>query len=389
MIGGSAPCYIIAEISCNHEGDFSEARKIIEAAAKAGADAVKIQTYKAETMTRDFKTRPKGTMWENLDLYKLYEKAHTPWEWHSDLAKIAADLGMHMFSTPFDETSVDHLVEMDVPVLKLASFEVVDTKLIEKIAKTGLPVIMSNGMTDFLEMNEAIETLRAHGTKDLAITHCNSGYPAAFDEVNLATMAAIEGIFDVVVGLSDHTIYADDKTFGRPMAHVTPLEAVRFGAKIIEVHLMMDREKARALHAANEGGFDWPFSREPQELEKMIRMIREYERTGQIAYDTQEEAQAALRTHGRVCFDPTEKEISSRTLRPSLWAVSDIKAGEALRFAAEDKSGNFDSIRPAGGMHIRHTDFIAGKRARRDIQAGEPLNWDMVDLSAAKKDTHG
>jgi pseudaminic acid synthase len=380
-IGGTAPCYIIAEISCNHEGDFNEARRIIEAAAAAGVDSVKLQTYKAETLTRDFKTRPKGTMWENIDLYKLYEKAYTPWEWHKDLAKIAGDLGLQMFSTPFDETSVDHLMDMNVPVMKVASFEVVDTKLIEKIAKTGLPVIISNGMTDFLEMKESIDTLKAFGTKDIAVTHCNSGYPASFDEVNLKTMKAIEEIFDVVVGLSDHTIYADDKTFERPMAHVTPIEAVKMGAKIIEVHLMMDREKGRALQAKNEGGFDWPFSRNPAELKKMVDMIRTFEKNGSIPFDSKEEEKEAQRTHGKVTFDPTQKELASRIARPSLWVVQDIKAGEPFKFAAEDKTGNFDSIRPSGGIHIRHTDLINGKRAARDIKAGEPLTWDMVKIA--------
>ncbi len=377
-VGGTAPCYIIAEVSCNHDGNFAEARRIVEAAAQAGVDAVKLQTYKPETMTRDFQTRPKGTMWESLDLYKLYQKAHTPWEWHGELKKIANDLGLHFFSTPFDETAVDQLMDLGVPVMKVASFEVVDTKLIEKIAKTGLPVMISNGMTDFLEMKESIDTLRLHGAQDIAVTHCNSGYPASFDEVNLKTMSAIAEIFDVVVGLSDHTIYADDKTYERPMAHVTPLEAVKYGAKIIEVHLMMDREKGRALHVKNEGGFDWPFSREPSELAKMVQMIRSFEAHGAVHYDTQEEVKEALRTHGTVCFEPTQKEIASRSCRPSLWVVQDVKAGEPLRFAAEDKSGNFDSIRPGGGIHIRFADVLEGKSTTRDLKAGEPLSWDMV-----------
>ncbi len=379
-VGGNAPCYIIAEISCNHEGDINEAKRIIKAAADAGADAVKLQTYRADTMTRDFDTKPTGTMWENIDLFKLYEKAHTPWDWHPELAKMANDLGMHMFSTPFDETSVDHLMDMKVPVMKIASFEAVDTKLIEKVAKTGLPVIISNGMTDFLEMKESIDILRAHGCKDICVTHCNSGYPASFDEVNLHTMKAIEEIFDVTVGLSDHTIYADDIGKTRPMAHVTPLEAVKFGAKMIEVHLMMDREHARKLNEKNEGGFDWPFSREPAELKKMIELIRAFEAKGSIEYDNEDEASQARRTHGQVRFDPTEKEINSRVLRPSLWVVADVKKGEALKFAAEDKTGNFDSIRPSGGIHIRFTDFINGKTAARDIKAGETLQWDMIKL---------
>lgn len=378
-IGLDQPVYVIAEVSCNHEGDFDEARKIIEVAAQGGADAVKLQTYTADTMTRDFKTKPQGTMWENIDLYKLYQKAHTPWDWYGKLAKVAADNGVHIFSTPFDETAVDFLVDQGVPVLKAASFELVDTKLLEKMGRTGLPVIMSNGMTDFLEMDEAVRTLRSAGTRDLAILHCNSGYPASFDEVNARTIPAIASLYDVVAGISDHTIYADDKNFKQPMAHVTPLEAVRFGARIIEVHLMLDREKGRQLHAKNEGGFDWPFSREPAELKFMIDMIRNFEKTGVIEYATEDERAAAARTHGNVCFDPTSKELKSRVLRPSLWVVEDIKAGDTLHFAG-GRPGNVDSIRPSGGLHIRFADYIEGAVATRDLPAGVPLAWDMVDV---------
>ncbi|MAM33931.1 MAG: pseudaminic acid synthase [Micavibrio sp.] len=380
-IGGDAPAYVIAEVSCNHEGDIKEARRIIEAAARAGADAVKIQTYTPETMTRDFKSKPEGTIWENTDLYSLYAKAHTPWEWSFELKELAENLGMHLFSSPFDETAVDFLVdELKVSVLKVASFEVADTKLLEKMAKTGLPIIMSNGMTDYLEMAEAVEILRKNGCSDLALLHCNSGYPAAFAEANLKTMQAMEGLFDTVVGVSDHTLFMDHKNCEQPMAHITPVEAVRMGAKVIEVHLMMDREHGRQLFEKDEGGYDWPFSMEPDELKKMVDMIREFERTGNVFYSDEEEAIAGL-VRGQVTFEPTEKEKNSRKLRPSLWCVKDVKKGDALKFAAEDKEhGNFDSIRPGGGLHVRFTDFIEGQKASRDIKAGEPLDWDMVGV---------
>jgi pseudaminic acid synthase len=376
-IGPGHPCYIIAEVSCNHEGNFDEARRIVEASAYAGADAVKLQTYTADTMTRDFKTRPTGTMWENIDLYKLYQKAYTPWDWYEKLGKIAVDLGMQFFSTPFDETAVDFLVAQGAPVLKVASFEVVDIKLLEKMAKTGLPIIMSNGMTDFLEMDEAVRTLRVHGTTQLAILHCNSGYPASFDEANLATIPALAEIFKCPVGISDHTIFADDKNYALPMAHMGPLEAVRSGANIIEVHVMMDREKGRQLNKNDKGGFDWPFSREPSELKTIVDRVREFEKTGEMNY-TEAEHTAAARLRGRVNFDPTEKEIKSRVLRPSLWAIKDIQKGDTLIFAGGGKDGNFDSIRPAGGIHIRFTDHISGKNAATDIKAGTPLSWACV-----------
>ncbi len=380
-IGPQHPCYIIAEVSCNHDGDINEARKIIEAAAEAGADAVKLQTYTADTISRNFGMKPKGTIWENIDLYKLYDKAHTPWSWTNELMKIANDNGLALFSSPFDETAVDFLVDAGVPAMKIASFEVVDTKLIEKIVKTGLPVIMSNGMTDFLELDEAVKVLNEYGCKDYALLHCNSGYPAAFSEANLKTMQAMAELYQCTVGVSDHTLFANHDNYADPLAHITPVEAVKMGAKIIELHLMLDRAKARELFNRNEGGFDWPFSREPAELKKMISMIREYERTGSVDYETNFEKEVALRTHGSVCFEPTEKELKSRQLRPSLWAVKDFKKGEAFIFGAEDKdSGNFDSVRPAGGLHIRFTDLIEGRKAARDIKAGEPLAWDMVEI---------
>ncbi len=380
-VGGNSPCYIIAEVSCNHEGNFEEARKIIEASAKAGADAVKLQTYRADTMTRDFGTKPKGTIWEKIDLFKLYDKAHTPWEWDKDLKKVAEDNGVDFFSSPFDETAVDYLVDLGVDVLKLASFEVVDTKLIEHMAKTGLPVIMSNGMTDFLEMQEAVKVFRDNNVKDLAILHCNSGYPAAFSEANLNTIPVIGEIFDVVTGLSDHTLFADEANYAQPLAHVTPVEAQKFGAKIIEVHVMMDRAHARSLFDKGEGGFDWPFSREPAELKKMVDMIRHYEKTGEIVYETEAEKIAAAKTHGTVCFDPTEKELNSRGLRPSLWVVEDIKAGQPFTFDAKARTGNIDSIRPTGGLHVRFADIVAGMKASRDIKKGEALSWDMVSMA--------
>ena len=378
-IGKDHPCYIIAEISCNHNGDFNEARKIIEAAADAGANAVKLQTYTADTITRDFKGSLEGTMWAGMDLHGLYNKAHTPWDWYPELKKIADDHGLDIFSSPFDETAVDFLMEQDVPAFKIASFEVVDTKLLEYVAQTGKPIIISNGMTDFLEIKEAVDTLRNSNVDNLAVLHCNSGYPAAFDEVNLKTIPVIEQMFGCVSGLSDHTLFLDAHNKETPMAHVAPVESVKFSAKIIELHLMLDRAEAKALFDKNEGGYDWAFSREPAELKKLIAMIREYEETATVSYETEEEQNAAALTHGKVCFEPTPKELDSRPARPALWVVEDINKGQPLKFCG-GKEGNFDSIRPGnGGLHIRYTDFIDGQLAQKDIKAGTPLSWDVIE----------
>ncbi len=381
LIGVDHPAYIIAEISCNHNGKYEEAVKIIEASAQAGADAVKLQTYTADTITRDFKTKPVGSIWEEIDLYSLYQKATTPWEWQPKLKKLADNLGIHLIASPFDETAVDFLVnEVQIPALKIASFEAVDTKLLQKMAATNLPIIMSNGMMFYEELMEAVLTLQNAGTEKLTLLQCNSGYPATFEDANLNTMAVMKQIFGVNVGLSDHTLFADTKNYQNSMPHITPLEAVKKGATIIEVHVMMDREESKLLMEKGIGGFDWPFSRNPAELKKMIDTIREYENKGSYQYN-QEEQKLADKTLGTVCFKPTDKELSSRNARPSLWIVKDIKKGEKFKFAAENKKdGNFDSIRPSGGLHIRFADLIDGKIATRDLKISEMLSWDMVEI---------
>ena len=382
-VGKDQPCYVIAELSCNHEGDFEEAKAIIEAAADAGADAVKLQTYKAKTLTRDFKADCGNTMWGDLDLYSLYDKAHTPWEWHKDLKAIADNMGLHFFSSPFDETAVDFLSDLDVPVFKIASFEIVDTKLLQKVAQTGKPVIFSNGMSTYDEIVEAHDALRNNGCNDIAILHCNSGYPPPFDTANLQTIKAMDELFDAVIGLSDHTLFADPIKYENPMAQVCPLEAVKLGAKIVEVHLTLDREKSRALFEKDEGGYDWPFSRNPDELKQMIESIRRFENDENVAYETELEKEMASHAIGEVCFTPTKREQDSREFRPVLWAVEDIKANQEYVFAAGQR-GNYDSIRGPNkgekGLHVRYADLINGKKAAKAIKAGEVLTWDAINL---------
>ena len=220
-VGAGQPCFIIAEISCNHEGEFEEAVRILHAAADAGADAVKLQTYTADTMTRNFKNEIKtGSIWDGGEVYKIYQQAHTPWNWHAKLAAIAQENGMELFSSPFDETAVDHLEKNDVPAYKIASFELVDTKLIEYVAKKKKPVLMSTGMANYSEIKEAYDILVNNGVREMAIFHCNSGYPAPFAECNLKTMSALHALFGVPIGLSDHTMYANHKEFKEPVDHV-------------------------------------------------------------------------------------------------------------------------------------------------------------------------
>lgn len=378
-IGGHNPCYIIAEISCNHEGNLEEAKNIIRAAAAAGADAAKIQTYTADTISRDFKNKAdSGTMWDGMDYHDLYDKAHTPWEWHKELQKVADECGIHLFSSPFDESAVDFLETMHAPVYKVASFEIVDTKLLEKIASTGKPVIMSTGMATFAEIEEALCVLQKNGAKDLALLHCNSGYPTPFNECNLKTIPFLKDMFGLDVGLSDHTMFVDHENCQQAMGHVACIEAVKFGAKVIELHLALDREAARKLNQDNKGGFDWAFSKEPAELKLMVDMIRQYEQSGHVEYATDPEKEIAKITHGEISIAPSEKEKASIPFRPALWVVKDIKQGETIKFAG-GYEGNIDSIRPGGGgLHVRFADYLDGKKAIRDISAGTPVSWDMV-----------
>jgi N-acetylneuraminate synthase len=380
-IGRHQPCYIIAEVSCNHEGSLDEALRIVQAAADCGADAVKVQTYTPDTMTRDFSYHPKDTMWEKMDLYGLYQKAYTPWEWLEPLQDRARELGLALFSSPFDETAVDFLLSHGVPAFKIASFEAVDTKLLQKVAETGLPVLMSSGMTDYLELAEAVATLRAHGCQSLALFQCNSGYPASFEDANLATIAAMKSVFGVPVGLSDHILFAGrDTEHPVVIAHVSPVEAVRLGADLIEVHLTLDRERARELHQHNKGGFDWAFSRNPEELRTIVQFIRQWESGARVRYETELEFECAAQCVGRVTFEPTQTEMASRRLRPSLWVTQAIAKGQPFRFAAGTRDGNFDSLRPGGGLAVRFTDVVQKHLAARDLQPGTPLAWEDIEL---------
>ncbi len=380
-VGAESPCYIIAEMSCNHENSFEEACRILEAAASAGADALKIQTYTADTITRDFKNDCGKTMWGESDLYKLYDKAHTPWDWFEKLSALGKQHGIDVLSSVFDETSVDYLVERNISAFKVSSFEIVDTKLLEKVALTGKPVIISTGMASFQEIIEAESVLKKFGCTNYAVLHCNSGYPPPFTQANLNTIPVMDSLFEGVIGLSDHTLFADIEKFEIPLAHVCPLEAVKLGAKIIEVHLLMDRQKSRTLFESGEGGYDWAFSREPAELRKTIDMIRKYESGQTVAYQSEAEHVAAGQARGEVCFEPTEKERASRVFRPVLWLVEDVKKGEKFKFSA-GKSGNFDSIRgknsELSGLHVRFADYIERCAASDNFKAGQVLSWDMI-----------
>lgn len=330
--------YIIAEVSANHNGSIERAEAIIRAAADVGADAVKLQTYTADTMTIPCDNeyfRIRGTLWEGKTLYDLYQEAYTPWEWQPRLKALANDLGMDCFSTPFDATAVDFLEKLNVPCHKVASFEVVDIPLLKKIASTGKPVIMSTGMASLAEIDEAVTTLRENGTTELALLKCTSAYPAPPEEVNLRTIPHLAQAFNCVTGLSDHTL-------GSAVA----VGAVAVGARIVEKHFTL----ARA-----DGGPDSAFSMEPHEFRQMVQDIRTVEK--------------AL---GTVCYDLTPKQKESKIFRRSLFVVKDMKAGEV--FTEE----NVRSIRPGYGVAPKFLCDFLGRKATVSIPKGTPLSWKYI-----------
>ena len=339
VIGVGAPVYIVAELSANHHQDFEQAVRLVQAARQAGADAVKLQTYTADTLTiqsdrEDFRIGG-GTLWDGRTLYDLYSEAYTPWEWHPKLKQVANDLGMDLFSSPFDATGVDFLEKMGVPAHKLASFELVDIPLIQKMAQTGKPLIISTGMATVEEIDEAINAARQAGAKQIALLKCTSAYPASPDDMNLRTINEMSRRFALPVGLSDHT-----------MGITVPIAAVALGACIIEKHITLSR---------SQPGPDSAFSLEPGEFKEMVDAVR-----------------TAERALGEVHFGASVHETSSRAFRRSLFVVQDVRRGETLT------ANNVRSIRPGHGMHTRHLAEVMGKRAAKDIARGTPLSWELV-----------
>ena len=337
-IGSGEPVYIIAEMSANHNQDYDKAVGIIKAAKEAGADAVKLQTYTPDTLTIDCDYvcfRFKGTIWAGKYLYHLYKEAYTPWEWQPKLQKIAVSLGLDFFSTPFDATAISFLEEMNVPVHKVASFELVDLPLLKKIGATGKPVIMSTGMASLAEIDEAVSTLRLAGTKELVLLKCVSAYPAPLEDMNLRTIPHLAEAFNVPVGLSDHS-----------MGTAVSVAATALGACVVEKHFTLSRSMP---------GPDSAFSLEPDEFRDMVMAIRQAEKS-----------------IGRVCYEPSEKERHSRAFRRSLFVVQDMFAGEM--FTAE----NVRSIRPGYGLSPKYMEVVLGHKTVVDLKKGTPLSWELV-----------
>lgn len=339
VISEDSPTYIVAEMSANHNMDFQKAKEIIKAAADAGVDAVKIQTYTPDTITIDCKDDcfiVESQLWKGMNLYELYQKAYTPWEWQKELMEYANSLKLDFFSSPFDLTSIDFLEELNVPAYKVASFEINDIPFIRKIAKTGKPVIISTGIAHLEDIDLAVRTCREAGNHQVILLKCVSAYPAPFEQMNLKVIPNMSDTFGCLSGLSDHSL-GDE----------TAVASVALGAKVVEKHLTLDRK---------DGGVDSAFSMEPEEFAVMVRKIRNVEK--------------AL---GKVSYELTEKQMESRKLSRSLFVVKDIQAGET--FTEE----NVRSIRPGVGMHTKYYGDVLGKTARCEIKKGTPMDWKYID----------
>jgi len=331
--------FIIAEMSGNHNQSLERALAIVEAAAAAGADAVKLQTYTADTMTLDihegdFFIEDPNSLWKGQSLYRLYQEAYTPWEWHEPIFRRCRELGLLAFSTPFDESAVDFLESLDVPAYKIASFENTDLVLIRKAAATGKPLIISTGMATAAELDEAMRAAREAGAKHIVLLKCTSTYPASPENSNLATIPHMESLFGCQVGLSDHT-----------MGVGVAVAAVALGATVIEKHFTLSRA---------DGGVDAAFSMEPEEFRRLV-----------------EETKRAWQALGRVHYGPTEAEKPSLKHRRSLYVSRDIKAGEPFT------RDNVKAIRPGLGLPTKYLEAVLGKTAKRDVKKGTPVTWDL------------
>lgn len=343
--------FIVAEMSGNHNQSLDRALQLVDAAAQAGAHALKIQTYTADTMTinlkeREFSISDQNSLWKNKSLYDLYNEAHTPWDWHKPIFDRCREHGMVGFSTPFDATAVDFLESLNVPFYKVASFENTDIPLIQKIARTGKPMIISTGMATISELEDCVRAARQAGCRDILLLKCTSTYPASPQNTNISTIPHMRDLFQCEVGLSDHT-----------MGVGVSVASVVYGAVLIEKHFTLKR---------SDGGVDSQFSLEPEELKSLVI-----------------ETERAWQSLGRVHYGPTEKEKASLQFRRSLYVVKDMKAGEVFT------ETNLRVIRPGLGLPPKFYSEVLGKKVGRDITQGTPVSWDMMNGTGDGVDKQG
>lgn len=338
-IGGENPCFIIAELSANHNGDLNIAIETIRAARRAGANAIKLQTYTPDTLTinckNDYFKIEEGTLWDGKTLYELYKEAYTPWDWHPKLFEVAVEEGLICFSSPFDKTAVDFLEKLNVPAYKIASFEIQDIPLIEYTASKGKPIIISTGIAEEKDIELAVDTCIKAGNRNIILLKCTSSYPAPLELANLNTIPDLKKRFNVEVGFSDHT-----------HGIIAPVVARTLGANVIEKHFILNKKI---------GGPDADFSLDEKEFTEMVKAVRDTEKLlGEISYEI------------------SEKVKKNRKFARSIFIIQDIKKGEVLT------EENVRSIRPGYGLHPKHLIEVLGKTISQDVEKGTPLSWDLL-----------
>lgn len=339
ILNDSSSTFIIGEISANHNGKIENAIKLIKEAKKAGVDAIKLQTYTADTITLDCNNEyfqiKQGTLWDGVTLHDLYKEAYMPWEWHGELFKVAKEEGIICFSSPFDKTAVDLLEQFNIPAYKIASFEITDIPLVEYIASKGKPVIISTGIAEAEDIEEALDACRRMGNNQVTLLKCTSAYPAPYEDMNLATIKDMHHRFNCVTGLSDHTLGSE-----------VSIAAVALGAKIIEKHIILDR---------SEGGPDAAFSMEMDELRDMVDKIRNVEKS-----------------IGKIDYSMNEKKKKNREFSRSLFISEDVKAGEII------SENNIRSVRPGYGLHPKYYNEVLGRKFNADVKKGTPLSMNLI-----------
>jgi pseudaminic acid synthase len=341
VIGLNCSPFIVAELSGNHNQSLDRALALVNAAANAGVDAVKLQTYTADTMTLDLKEREffindHKSLWHGKSLYELYKEAHTPWEWHKPIFERCRKLGLICFSTPFDDTAVNFLEGLGTPCYKIASFENTDTRLLRKVANTGKPVIISTGMASLSDLEETVNTIRKASYNNFVLLKCTSSYPASPKNANILTIPHLREMFNCHVGLSDHTL-------GIGVA----IASVALGASVIEKHLTLNR---------GDGGVDSAFSLEPSEMKMLVK-----------------ETKRAFQGLGKIIYGNVKDEVGSMTFRRSLYFVKDIEKGEKIT------KDNMRAIRPGYGLPVKYYDFLLGKKVKRDVTRGMALTWEIIE----------
>ncbi|MAV81842.1 MAG: hypothetical protein CMI90_00080 [Pelagibacteraceae bacterium] len=370
--------YLIAELSCNHEGDLHEMFELIDIAKSLKIDCVKIQSYTSDTISSDTKFK-NNTMWGNMAIKKLYKMAHTPRDWHNNIVEYCKKIKIDLFTTVYSENDLLFTKKFNFSKYKIASFELSDLSLIKETTKVSKNIMISNGMSYFEEVENAINIIRSNKARP-TLLHCNSGYPANFAELDLQTIPFIKKYFNCTIGFSDHTLFENVNSLKNLEPFIAPLSSVYMGAEVIEFHLIKNRSKSKKLFEKKKGGFDWAFSKEPKEIEYLIKAIDEFSYKNFLRDLSKKHLKIFKKMKGSVKLKPSNRELETRKFQPSLWITKNIKAGDKFKFGY-GKNKNFDSLRPNDGLPLKFYKYVNGKKSLKDLKTGHPLSWEDIKIN--------